>query len=539
MTTLPTALSYLCITVSLSTAFSIFAVTVAFAVLRTLPALVRFYRWFKDCGLEIGEHRGYGQTASKAFGFIPAPKLSVSHMGLSGAAFAACLLAVAALPLPGSAVTAALLASLAAYHLFFSQLYCEAHVGAHVTVMIPPAILLVALSAARTADDEQLAAEAAAYTAWLCKIILTSSYCSAGLSKLWTTMTQRSWVDGATLQAFIFEATLMTDASTHSSFGLPTPFTAALQSLFLNHPRLLLAPMAVSAVAFEALAPLVLLAPPSLVGVPFALFGVSFHYGIAVLQNIDFVSWWGPMYAFFLVESPADASILSGLPAAAAASYGLAPVRTLLAGAYVALHLAACVVLRFYPRCELLPFSCFPMFKCAVDLFDPSCRKWHWLTEKPHATGTLKNYAFPLASRGAIVRPHELDKLPFKYCLVGHGGDAETVVMSNAQLPGALRSSIDLLVGTCRRGRGCGATDPSAMSALQQALLKAKAAFAAASRSAGVQNVVQAPRSPASITEAFGDMGDVADMGDMGDMAETPSTEMIIADETAPLTSSY
>ena len=45
----------------------------------------------------------------------------------------------------------------------------------------------------------------------MCKIVLTASYCSAGISKVYTTLTQRSWVDGTTLQAFIFEASLLTD----------------------------------------------------------------------------------------------------------------------------------------------------------------------------------------------------------------------------------------------------------------------------------------------------------------------------------------
>ena len=144
-----------------------------------------------------------------------------------------------------------------------SQLYCEAHVGAHVTVMLPPALLLLALSAGRGAEgadvteaEQSLRAQAGAFTAWMCKIVLTASYCSAGISKLWTTITQRSWLDGRTLQAFIFEASLVSDGSTHSSFGVPTPYTAKLQRLFMSFPRLLLAPMSVGAVAFETFAPL-------------------------------------------------------------------------------------------------------------------------------------------------------------------------------------------------------------------------------------------------------------------------------------------
>ena len=90
-----------------------------------------------------------------------------------------------------------------------------------------------------------------------------------------------------------------------SSFGVPTPFSHALQKLHLLHPRMLLAPAAAGAVAFETLAPLLLLAPAHLASIPFAIFGLKFHYGIALLQNIDFLSWWGPAYAFLLADPAA------------------------------------------------------------------------------------------------------------------------------------------------------------------------------------------------------------------------------------------
>ena len=95
-------------------------------------------------------------------------------------------------------------------------------------------------------------------------------------------------------QAFIFEAMLLSTPQTRTSFGVPTPLTHALQRLHVLRPRLLLLPASVAAVCFETLAPLLLLAPPHLASVPFALAGLSFHYGIALLQNIDFVSWWAP-----------------------------------------------------------------------------------------------------------------------------------------------------------------------------------------------------------------------------------------------------
>lgn len=46
----------------------VFSSMLGIAVLRTLPALVSFYSEFKSSGLELEKHRGYGQSACKAFG---------------------------------------------------------------------------------------------------------------------------------------------------------------------------------------------------------------------------------------------------------------------------------------------------------------------------------------------------------------------------------------------------------------------------------------------------------------------------------------
>jgi len=242
-----------------------------------------------------------------------------------------------------------------------------------------------------------------------------------------------SWCSGSTLQAFIFEAMLLSDDGTHTSFGVPTPFSHALQRLHVRYPRLLLLPASYGAVAFETFAPLLLLAPAHLASVPFAVCGLAFHYGIALLQNIDFVSWWGPAYAFFLADPaawaggalfacPAGTEALS-LFGSIAAALEAAPLRASLALAYVFAHILAVVMLRFFPEAEMLPFSSFPMFGSPHNLFDARQRKWFWLSDKPHATGTLKNYAFPFC-RPHTVLPHEVAALPFKYLLLGHGGYA-------------------------------------------------------------------------------------------------------------------
>ena len=78
--------------------------------------------------------------------------------------------------------------------------------------------------------------------------------------------------------------------------------------------------------------------------------------------------------------------------ASTTAALEVAPLRASLALAYVAVHLVALVVLRWFPNVEMLPLSAFPMFGSPQNVFDRKLRKHVWLTTKPHATGTLKNY---------------------------------------------------------------------------------------------------------------------------------------------------
>ena len=425
-----------------------FGAILGLAVARTLPSCVSYYAWFKSSGLDLANYRGYGHGACRLFGIIPAPFLSVRAMAVSGVAFLALIIAPAApglLPAPWRAP--AYLAALAFYHLYFSQLYCEAHIGAHVTVLIPPALILLALSPALD-ESPGAPAEAAAFTCWLMKIILTSAYCGAGVCKITHSLRSlarggSSWCTGSTLQAFIFEAMFLSTPRTHSSFGVPTPFSYTLQKLHLLYPRTLLMPASFVAVAFETFAPLMLLAPAHIASVPFALVGLKFHYGIALLQNIDFVSWWAAAYAFLLADPaawssgllvcPVDGGAALGLAATVSAALETAPLRASLALAYVSIHVAATVLLRFFPDVEILPLSSFPMFGTPQNVFDRRLRKHFWLTHKPHATGTLKNYAFPF-TRPHTVLPEEIAKLPFNYLLLSHGGSEKPELHSNVEV---------------------------------------------------------------------------------------------------------
>merc|ERR1719329_1325589 len=92
-------------------------------------------------------------------------------------------------------------AALVPYHLYFSQLYCEAHVGAHVTVLLPPALVLLGLSPALDGPSPHNAS-AAAFTCWAMKVVLTSAYCGAGACKIAHSLRSLargggSWVSGS------------------------------------------------------------------------------------------------------------------------------------------------------------------------------------------------------------------------------------------------------------------------------------------------------------------------------------------------------
>ena len=510
---------------SLEPALLLFSLILGAAVARTMVPLVAFYSRFTQSQLELAKHRGYGQSACKFYGIFPAPKLSVSAMAFCGCAFLFLVVAPATPMCPTELRAASLGLALLFYHLYFSQLYCEAHVGAHVTVLIPPALIFLALSPALDANaiSSPANAQAAAFACWMMKVVITTAYCGAGVCKITHSLRSiarggSSWCTGSTLQSFIFEAMFLSNPSTQTSFGVPTPFSYYLQKMHLLHPRLLLLPASYGAVAFETLAPLLLLAPAHLASLPFAACGLGFHYGIALLQNIDFMSWWSPAYAFLLADpaawsagllnAPLDDSL--GFIQSAQATYAVAPLRTSLCLCYLAVHVIAVVVLRFFPSVEILPLSSFPMFGTPQNLFDASLRKNLWLTEKAHATGTLKNYAFPFC-RAHTVLASELPALGFKYLLLSHGGDQLPRLLSNIDMSPRLQAHLDRIIALGSQQADTFATDPNAAASLLQELEMAKAAFNAVPRAGTAPIVAGVPIDSSSTTTPAPPAGKASD----------------------------
>lgn len=466
----------------------LFCGLLALSLARTLPALVRFYAWFKDCGLELAKHRGYGQTGCRLYGLIPGPFLSVPAMAASGVLYLTTLLVMCVPGLPPAFFAPLAIIAVALYHCYMSQLFPESGTRASVTCLNPPVLILLALcpvlNGAASADDldgdRQLQARVGAFTAWLVKCLLFWAYCAAGISKVLASVrARRAWWDGSTLQAYIFEALNLCKPGTHWSYGIPTPFSHEFQRFFFFRPTLLYL-LAVATMVVELFAPVVLLMPAWIGSPCFAVVGLGLHYGIAYFQNIDFLSWWGPVYAFFVLDPAAMAGAdpaLFGPAGAARAAFSVAPACSAAGLGFILLQPIASIVLQFCPKFEALPFSRFGMFDVLRDLFDPSYKKVVWLSEKPHATGTLNNYTFGPCYRSPHITPAEYELLPFRYLQLNYGGDTDEIIHANFKVEGELLACINRIRAEGSCGPGVWHQDPDAPVRLYGHLRAAQKAF--------------------------------------------------------------
>lgn len=454
----------------------IFCSLIAINVLRILQKNFRFYQWFSSSGLKIANQRGFGQTACRAYGILPhPPQLSNMQFFAVGLIFVLSLFASCTEIAPRIFLGL----SLVSYWLYFGQLYCEAHTGAHVTVMIPPMLLICMFSADLT--DDIGSSSASMLPIIILKIIITSAYSSAGISKLWASVKNGIfWGNGATLQYYIFEALFINQKSSndgsgmpHFSFGIPSPFSYHFQRFLFTCPRLM-AVLSVKTLIFETFAPAILFFPSF--GPYFAIVGVGFHYGIALFQNIDFVSWWGPFYVIFFFENAAYSHDVIG---SALKSYDISSVYTMLMFSYLAIHIGG-IVYASFAKTEILPLSNFHMFSEPKNLWNPKTNKTLYLTEKPHDTGTLKNYAFPWC-RPHHVTVEEFHKLPFKYLMISNKA-GEKVVAGNVKISNDMQKIIEKFNDAWEQGRECYLKSEK-MNEMLKLLDSAKHEFSRASRS--------------------------------------------------------
>jgi len=451
---------------------TIFCALLGLSVARTLPFMIPFFKWLEGSGLAIAKLRGYGQTACGFFGVVPAPHFkSVFSFGLAGVVLSLSFFALSVPWLSCRYSVPLCIANLAAYHCYFSQLYPESGTRASVTCVVPMTVLFIMLAPPRaeattfTHEDALLLNRAGAFNVWLIKGMLFWAYFAAGASKVKSSIKSgRQWWDGATLQAYVFEALMLSKPNTHWSYGIFTPFTHQMQWLAFVNRKLICAPLSVAAMAIELGAPLTALLPLYLSPF-FAVLGLGLHFGIAYLQNIDFLSWWGPVYAFFVLDPAAVCtasrewySVLNvasascgadpssfGIIGAAEAAFTISPLRATLASAVFAAWVLGSISLQFTNGLELLPLSKFGMFDAITDLFDSSTRNKIWLSEKRHAWGTLNNYVFGPYYRAPNVMPAEYSLLPYKYLQMVYGGDDphDGQIYANFDVPDELKCHLE------------------------------------------------------------------------------------------------
>jgi hypothetical protein len=465
----------------------LFCAMISFSLLLDYPFHVRFYRWFHHSGLQMANVSGHGQSAGKFYGFIPSPRLSVLAMAVAGACLiSSLLLSCTNLVDPRICLGIALVS----HHCYISQIYAEVHVVAHNMALVPPALILCMVCPdLLEAAGEGEKAVIQQWPLFLLKFVMTSAYCSAALCKIRKCFTDNAdWTSGASMQAVMLEAimslNLPSGQEAHMTFGKPTPFSRALQRYLFCCPRLL-GLMSLYGVVIELCAPLVLVFP--IFDIPFAVLGLGLHYGIAYLQNIDFIAWWGPFYAVFflgngvtqLLNMSFEVTPLLNMSLGYAQAY---PLGYALGLGYLAVHVGGMIIHRIFPDIDMLPLSRFPMFDSPKNLWDPSKPHWAWLTDKMQAPGELMNFAFP-SCRPQHVLPSEMHMLPFKHLLFGKAKPQDTglTIYTNVVITQELRAILGRFEEEWQKGADK-AQDPRACASMLELVDEAKAVFATAPR---------------------------------------------------------
>ena len=226
-------------------------------------------------------------------GLVEIPELGPLGFGLAGAVLVAGLLAAAL----GVRARLLLAIALAAYFVYFGQILELGYVRRKTNII--PFILLILLMAPdlrrcrpsvwlaalrRIRQPEPGSMPPRSTPVWplvLIKLLLASSYLTAGLSKIRNT--GWSWAGGEVLQANLLERGLASD--------LPLALWMAGQPALCQLAS-------VAALVFELGFWTVLLVPRF--GPLYALAGIGFHAGIELFMGIDYLKYWGLAYLVFV-----------------------------------------------------------------------------------------------------------------------------------------------------------------------------------------------------------------------------------------------
>lgn len=337
----------------------LFCVSIVLGLVKHHANAVRYYRMFAASKIPPSLHRGFGYNACKAYGIVPIPRLSIAQFQLVGWLLLATLLLACH---SGLAPRFFLFASFGLYFLYFGQLFCESKHGGHGSLLLPSVIMFLALSGGPQSTPWSLV---------FVKIFLGVVYFAGAVSKVVVSaFFGRPWC-GATMQAYLFDG--MWSRPTRSSL------VRALQNFLLTR-WWACSGMAVAALVFEfGFLPLCLLGG-HIGGALAAAVAVSFHFGVDLLQGLDFMPFWCPVFWAFLPDLQALVSGHNPGPdgawyAVMAQGYEEEPCRWVLSAIYLTLQVIVSVRFADLSRdAESLPLTCCPMFAVPRNIFSDEVR---------------------------------------------------------------------------------------------------------------------------------------------------------------------
>eukprot|EP00316_Scyphosphaera_apsteinii_P008749 CAMPEP_0119321156 /NCGR_PEP_ID=MMETSP1333-20130426/54586_1 /TAXON_ID=418940 /ORGANISM="Scyphosphaera apsteinii, Strain RCC1455" /LENGTH=474 /DNA_ID=CAMNT_0007328067 /DNA_START=107 /DNA_END=1531 /DNA_ORIENTATION=+ len=449
-----------------------------------IRAHVRFYNWFFHSGISLANKRGLGAHPTKIYGLITPPTLTPAQLVAAGISFISCLL-LSCTPL---APRVFLFLGYLLYFCYFPQLYAEATLSGHSTILIPSLLLL--LSCAPSLDHQVQSRHV--WPLQLIRLYIASGYFSSGMCKLLCGVRFHSfWGNGSTLQAYIFDGMW-----SRPSRG---PVVRSLQWALLTRPEWSTF-LACGSLLFET--GFVLTPFNNTLGLIFGVNGLLFHGGILLLQGLDFVSLWSPALFSFIVSLPADQSWYELLRS----GYDLEFAFFLPAALYTTLQILVAASLYDLWLDDVLPLSCCPMFMPPRNPFD-KLPKWWTMVDGPLAgstrnAGAMEPLYWSPASSVFEMTVEEAMKLPWRVVWFGSttGCPQEVlkfiapesqgkpfVMFANFQLSAELKQLLHRVVDEVNSGDLSDAWDRAKMHqllCLQQECLNSFTACAAAARTA-------------------------------------------------------
>lgn len=390
---------------------SIWSLQLAIVLAIDWPARVKFYRWRLSSDVERCRGRGLGMHNKPAFGFIKIPALSAEVFDLLGASLA---VGFAVASWPSMAHPAFFAALFLPFLCYCGQLGQETALGEHAGILAPATLLFLSFSTRST------------WVFSLLKIYIVSLYVGAACLKLIASVYQKkAWWSAPTLQAYLFGALCSRPGDS---------FVDGLARYIIERPILCVL-LAVGGLGLELAAPLALVAAPFSILIGSSL--IAFHFGVYLLQGINFISYWAPALLVFIVN-PAPIVDLGGatwlrrevlMPADDADALEWA--RWAAALLLLTTQLVCCFSFREVKTGGPMPFSCMPVFAIVANVFDdsvPYCRSIHFsgLRSKMRCAGQISclEWLGPLFGDDTDFSCPEADvvKLPFPVLWVSFKG---------------------------------------------------------------------------------------------------------------------